>query len=65
MDPLILGVSDSIADDFDKEAYKAKNGPEKIDALLGAAVNRLFDFLEFHPHAARELITDLIASAPR
>jgi acetyl-CoA acyltransferase len=64
MNPLILGAADAVADDFDKEAYKAKNGPEKIDALLGAAVNRLFDFLEFHPHAARELITDLIGFGP-
>lgn len=64
MNPILLGVADSIVDDFEKSEYASLSAQERIDGLLGMAVRRLFDFLEMRVECANDVITDFISFGP-
>lgn len=63
MNPVVLGVSDSIASDFPDE-YKEWTGERKVLEHYKKSIYDLLEFLEMKPETLKEILTDFVSIEP-
>ncbi|EMO55222.1 thiolase family protein [Leptospira noguchii] len=63
MNPVVLGVSDSITSDFSEE-YKEWTGEKKVLEHYKKSIFDLLEFLEMKPETLKEILTDFISIEP-
>ncbi|MCG6147752.1 thiolase family protein [Leptospira levettii] len=61
MDPILLGVSDTIESEFDAEVYKNLTPLEKYHSLLFNSVDKLFGFLGTDREKLKPYLTDFVS----
>ncbi|EMY67905.1 thiolase C-terminal domain-containing protein [Leptospira vanthielii] len=61
MDPILLGVSDTIESEFDSEIYKNLSPIEKYHSLLFRSVDKLFGFLGTDRSLIAPYLTDFVS----
>lgn len=63
MNPVLLGISDSIANDFPEE-YKEWSGEKKVLEHYKKSISDLLQFLEMKPEVLQNLLTDFVSIEP-
>ncbi|EMP07437.1 hypothetical protein LEP1GSC124_2527 [Leptospira interrogans serovar Pyrogenes str. 200701872] len=63
MNPVVLGISDSIASDFPDE-YKEWTGERKVLEHYKKSIYDLLEFLEMKPETLKEILTDFVSIEP-
>ncbi|RHX95020.1 acetyl-CoA acetyltransferase [Leptospira yasudae] len=63
MNPVLLGVSDSVAADFPEE-YKEWSGERKVLEHYKKSISDLLEFLEMKPETLRDNLTDFVSIEP-
>ncbi|EMY77055.1 hypothetical protein LEP1GSC060_3221 [Leptospira weilii serovar Ranarum str. ICFT] len=63
MNPVLLGISDSVASDFSEE-YKEWSGERKVLEHYKKSIFDLLGFLEMKPETLRGLLTDFVSIEP-
>ncbi|MCG6139238.1 thiolase C-terminal domain-containing protein [Leptospira mtsangambouensis] len=61
MDPILLGVADTIESEFDSEVYKTLSPLEKYHSLLFRSVDKLFGFLGTDRSKIAPYLTDFVS----
>ncbi|AOP32597.1 acetyl-CoA acetyltransferase [Leptospira tipperaryensis] len=63
MNPVLLGISDSVASDFPEE-YKEWSGEKKVLEHYKKSISDLLQFLEMKPDVLQNLLTDFVSIEP-
>ncbi|MBF3375829.1 OB-fold domain-containing protein [Leptospira borgpetersenii] len=62
-DPVLLGISDSIASDF-SEDYKGWSGERRVLEHYKKSIYDLLQFLEMKPETLKDILTDFVSIEP-
>ncbi len=63
MNPVVLGISDSIVSDFPDE-YKEWTGERMVLEHYKNSIYDLLEFLEMKPETLKEILTDFVSIEP-
>ncbi|MBM9499851.1 thiolase family protein [Leptospira sp. 201903071] len=63
MNPVLLGISDSVANDFPEE-YKEWSGEKKVLEHYKKSISDLLQFLEMKPELLQSILTDFVSIEP-
>lgn len=63
MNPVLLGISDSIASDF-SEDYKGWSGERRVLEHYKKSIYDLLQFLEMKPETLKDILTDFVSIEP-